>query len=143
MCAARKAIHSVGESPTRGVAQLAAVVLSGVSKEVTRETEARTYKSRRPGRDIKAEVGGPGDERWMGPQHEVNTAASLFRPTQSSGNGVLSATVGMRVPSFYIGDEGQCGCGRSWACARNQPSGVGVAATSKGWMVKAGKGSHP
>ena len=79
MCAARNAIHSVGGSPTRGVAQLAAVVLSGVSKEVTRETEARTYKSRRPGRDIEAEVGGPGDERWMGPQHKVNTAASLFQ----------------------------------------------------------------
>ncbi len=77
MGAARKAIHPVGESPTRGVAQLAAVVLSGVSKEVTREAEARTYKSRRPGRDIEAEVGGPGDEQWMGPQHEVNTAASL------------------------------------------------------------------
>ena len=28
--AARKPIHPVGESPTRGVAQLAAVVLSGV-----------------------------------------------------------------------------------------------------------------
>jgi len=141
--AARKAIHPVGESPTRGVAQLAAVVLSGVSKEVTREAEARTYKSRRPGIDRDAEVGGPGDEQWMGPQHEVNTAASLSRPTQSSGNGVLSATVGARVPSLSTGDEGQRGCGRSWACARNQPSGVGVAATSKGWMVKAGKGSHP
>ena len=49
--AARKLIHPVGESPTRGVAQLAAVVLSGVWGEVTRQTEARTYKPRRPGGD--------------------------------------------------------------------------------------------
>lgn len=65
MSAARVTIHPAGERPARGIAQLVAVALSGVSKEVTREAEARMYKSRRLGIDIDAEVGGPGDERWM------------------------------------------------------------------------------
>jgi hypothetical protein len=50
---------------------------------------------------------------------------------------------GMKVPSPLYPDDGQCGCGRSWAHARNQPSGVRVAATSEGCVVKTGKVSCP
>lgn len=85
-------MHRAGGNPVRGIAQLAAVALSGASKEVTHEAKARMYRSRRPGGD--AEVGGPGGLQRMGPQHYVNAAASSVEPTKSSCKGVLSATVG-------------------------------------------------
>jgi len=71
--AARNTMHPVGVSPTRGISQLVPVALSGVLKEVTRKTwPGRTGL----GGPAKAEVGGPGGLRWVGPQHNVNTAAS-------------------------------------------------------------------
>lgn len=63
-------------------------------------------------------------------------------PLRASATKCSAPQWAMKVPSPYRLGDGQCGCGRSWAHARNRSSGVRVAATSEGCVVKAGKVSR-
>ena len=73
--AARNTIHPVGGRPTPETCPICSGSVTRRLEEVTRETEARVYRSRRPGAKASRSVA-QGGLRWMGPQHEANTAAS-------------------------------------------------------------------